>query len=153
MQEAYSVTEIKTQIFSWREAAGTSRGRDELGQGALERLRWLMEVGQAITQPSSPRSAFLRKDQVPLLNDYQFICFLFLLDYSKAQKQFSIRVELKIVWASIMAQCTHNQAWLPEFNPQDPQGGRREQAHTSCPLPSTCVVWHMHHTITKCNKK
>lgn len=45
--------------------------------------------------------------EVSLLNDYLFICFFFLLGYSKAQKQLSTRVELKAFWAGTMAQWLH----------------------------------------------
>lgn len=57
---------------------------------------------------SSPRSlggAAVR--EVSLLNGYLLICFLFLLGYSKAQKQLSTRVELKALWASMTAQWVH----------------------------------------------
>ena len=31
---------------------------------------------------------------------------------------------------------------VPEFDPQDPDGGRREPTPTSCPLTSACVPGH-----------
>lgn len=35
------------------------------------------------------------------------------------------------------------QAWQLEFNPQDSHGGRREMIVPSCPLTSTCMLWHV----------
>lgn len=85
--------------------------------------------------------------EVSLLNDYPFICFFFLLGYSKAQKQLSTRVEF---WASTMARWLH---LIMLGQCPEPTGGRRGQTHTSCPLTSPCVLWHMPHTIDTFNKK
>lgn len=38
----------------------------------------------------------------------------------------------------------------PEFDPWDPQGGRREWTSTSCPLIATCTPWNIHaHTLDR----
>ena len=97
IQEAYNVTKIKTQTFQFHKSSSESHQMDILGVLLHEYQLWNFISSQWQLMNFSKAShicqlftqvLWSRQEKVLLLDDCQFICFIFLVDYSKAQKQF-----------------------------------------------------------------
>lgn len=97
IQEAYNVTKIKTQTFQFLSSNSESYQIDLLGL-LFHKYRLCNFISFQWQLIKFDKTSYIhqlfasvlwsRQEKILLLDDSQFICFIFMVDYGKAQKQF-----------------------------------------------------------------